>query len=325
MREYHILLIGAGHLGSRHLQALSQSKLDIFISVVDPSETSLSVAKERFLEVNETATEKEIIFLTSISAVKNNVDFCIIATNAEYRLQILKDLLAHTEVKNILLEKVLFQSSEQLDEACTIIETNEVKAWVNCPRRMQPIYRQLKEILSEAEVSLAVNGSNWGLACNAIHMIDLWFFLNDHKNYSLDIENLSPRIYEGKRKGYKELGGILRGYSGNREITLRCDVNDEGVMLQQILQTPQYRVSIDELKGKCEIENLTTLNKEIIEFKILFQSQLTHIVADMILTTGDCDLTPFTEAADQHRPFLNGLLDFFNLHSKTKIDISPIT
>ena len=43
-----VLVIGAGQLGSRHLQALKLVQNDLSISVVDPFQASLDVAKERF-------------------------------------------------------------------------------------------------------------------------------------------------------------------------------------------------------------------------------------------------------------------------------------
>ena len=46
MKTYHILLIGAGQIGSRHLQALGLSDLPINISVVDTTQTSLLLAKK---------------------------------------------------------------------------------------------------------------------------------------------------------------------------------------------------------------------------------------------------------------------------------------
>ena len=48
---YHILLIGAGQIGSRHLQALALSDINIEISVVDSSTASLAVAKDRYKQV----------------------------------------------------------------------------------------------------------------------------------------------------------------------------------------------------------------------------------------------------------------------------------
>jgi predicted dehydrogenase len=48
-----IVIIGAGQLGSRHLQALRLIDEPIRIQVVDPSHESLKVAEERFNQVKK--------------------------------------------------------------------------------------------------------------------------------------------------------------------------------------------------------------------------------------------------------------------------------
>ena len=45
------LIIGAGQLGSRHLQGLLKSEIEQVIYVLDPSENSLTVSKQRAQEV----------------------------------------------------------------------------------------------------------------------------------------------------------------------------------------------------------------------------------------------------------------------------------
>ena len=48
---FKILLIGAGQLGSRHLQGLLKFQKKQFIYVLDRSEDSLTVAKKRAAEI----------------------------------------------------------------------------------------------------------------------------------------------------------------------------------------------------------------------------------------------------------------------------------
>lgn len=44
---YNIIIIGAGQLGSRHLQGVLKSTYALNVTVVDPSEESLNTARER--------------------------------------------------------------------------------------------------------------------------------------------------------------------------------------------------------------------------------------------------------------------------------------
>ena len=326
MAKHHVLIIGGGQIGSRHLQALALKAEGLCISVVDPSKDQLILAEERFHQVKRDKQTKRPLFLRSISEVKGVVDLCIYATTAQHRLQVLKEsLLSQVEIKNILFEKVLFQSEQQLDEAKFLIKENKIKAWVNCGRRMQPIYKRLKSLLSDEPVSLETTGSNWGLASNAIHFIDLWFYLTGEKSYKLETEKLIPRIYTSKRDGFKEIGGTLIGFSDNSRFKLSCSLDENELNFRHTISTSKYKIVIDELKGRCEITNLNSSAKEKVEFEILPQSQLTHHIADMILTKGSCDLITFFESVEHHRPLLNGLLSFFNTHGKAKYEICPIT
>jgi ubiquinone/menaquinone biosynthesis C-methylase UbiE len=48
----NIAVVGAGQIGSRHLQALSLIDREARLQIVDPSSQSLATAKERFETVN---------------------------------------------------------------------------------------------------------------------------------------------------------------------------------------------------------------------------------------------------------------------------------
>ena len=48
---YNIAIIGAGQLGSRHLQGLKLAQLPMRIEIVDSSEKSLETARERYDQI----------------------------------------------------------------------------------------------------------------------------------------------------------------------------------------------------------------------------------------------------------------------------------
>ena len=63
-----ICIIGSGQLGSRHLQALKTigTKLNIFI--VDPSNESLDIAKERY-DTIDPKNIHELLYLNNIESL----------------------------------------------------------------------------------------------------------------------------------------------------------------------------------------------------------------------------------------------------------------
>ena len=326
MTKKHVLLVGAGQLGSRHLQAMASCKTNIDVSVVDPSMDALWTAQERLQEVKLSSSIGKISFLQRISDVESDIDCCIIATNAQQRLTVLKELLEHHCVDNIIFEKVLFQSGGQIDEASAMLTKHGIKAWVNCGRRIQSIYRELQLLLQhEGAIDIEVVGNNWDMACNGIHLIDLWAYLSGDDTYSLNSEALSPDIQESKRAGYKEVSGTLSGFGRTSKFTLNCTKENSDLSLNILIKTPNYKIEIDEVNGKCNIENIVAKTTETIEISFLFQSQISNIFIDEILNSQGCILTPFAESALLHKPFLETLLTFINENGSEKFKVCPIT
>ena len=117
-----ILIAGAGQLGSRYLQGLAncQNTLDIYVQ--DIYEQSLQVAKQHWEQVaypvdsdtvsgnNEPAVKHKVTFISSFEKIPKKIDIAIVATNADVRPQVVKQIEANFEVCYWILEKVLAQS-----------------------------------------------------------------------------------------------------------------------------------------------------------------------------------------------------------------------
>ena len=106
---YNIAVIGAGQLGSRHLQGLSKSINKFNIFIVDPSELSLSETKARLAEVDNKFVNS-ISFLNDLTKLPPHIDIAIIATTAVNRRSVLENLVAITSVDYLILEKISFNS-----------------------------------------------------------------------------------------------------------------------------------------------------------------------------------------------------------------------
>ena len=63
MTKYKIFIIGAGQIGSRHLQALRAVRIPLKISVIDPSTESLDLAKQRYEEMPKGKIEHQVLYL----------------------------------------------------------------------------------------------------------------------------------------------------------------------------------------------------------------------------------------------------------------------
>jgi hypothetical protein len=315
----NIALIGSGELGSRHLQSLVGIH-NANITVVEPSSTSVEITRQRILDLN-LIKFSDVSFVDDIKKLPTEVDFVVVATGAAPRLSILKSLLNHTSVKYLLLEKVLFQSIEDYAEAKKLIDSNNVKVWVNCPRRMFEFYAILKLKLNNANpLVMKVNGGCWGLACNAIHFIDIFSFLTDSKVLIVTTDELEQKIYPSKREGYIEIFGRLNVtfYNGHKLI-LNCSHDATPIDISISSIDGEYK--IDEAKGNILFNN----EKTNIDVLIKYQSELSSLVVEEALAFGQSKLTDFDEACQQHISLINALLSFYNRSSNLKTSILPIT
>ncbi|MBT9493231.1 MAG: Gfo/Idh/MocA family oxidoreductase, partial [Paucibacter sp.] len=171
---YRIAVIGAGQLGGRHLQGLVRIEPQSQYFVVDPSTEALQTAHTRVQETGVALAPDQVIYLTTLSDLPSHLDYVVVATAADVRLNVLKKLLAEKSVSNLLLEKVLFQHIKDYQAALDLFEMLPTKVWVNCPRRVFPIYQTVKNFFSGQQLlQFQASGGNWGLGCNSVHFLDL--------------------------------------------------------------------------------------------------------------------------------------------------------
>lgn len=321
-----IALIGAGQLGSRHLQGLAKSSIDISIEVVEPFEKSREVAKQRYEEIEPNPKVKSIDFFESIGELSDEIDIVVIATNADVRSNIVKELLSKKKVKSFILEKVLFQSVEEYYTVEKLLKETSTKCWVNHPRRMFPFYQSLKsEIKNCEQIGYMVQGGAWGLGCNGLHFIDHLAFLSDDTELKIDNDFLHPHVYEAKRANYVEFNGLLKGRIGNHIFALYSD--KEPVPTSITVTTDTLTAFIDESNGYTRIarKNNDWKWEESKQKIVYFQSELTNILIEQIITTGNCDLPTYTEAMKLHIPFVQALLSHMESVNNQVYTLCPIT
>ncbi|MEZ8233082.1 Gfo/Idh/MocA family oxidoreductase [Vibrio splendidus] len=325
--ENNLLIIGAGQLGSRHLQALAQLDDKFSIYVLDPSEQSLAVAKQRYEDVAQ-ETSPKVTYVTDMGTIVGlSIEVGIVATNAAVRFSIVEQLVEKLTVKNLVLEKVLFQSVAQLVEAEKLLVGEGVKTWVNCPRRQFPAYQELAQQYQGAQsVALEVTGSNWGLGCNAIHFIDLWNYLADFPNYELDFQS-DVSVIDSKRLGYKEIVGGLSAQSDQHKLSLHCDQTENGqVMLDISVTIDGERIELSEREGAVRWldQNGETLKESPLQ--IFFQSQLSNKVVLDLINKQDCELTSLATSNMLHAEFLRKAAPIFDPSASSELEqLVPIT
>jgi predicted dehydrogenase len=319
-------LIGAGQLGSRHLQGLAKSDLEISIEVVEPFEGSRNTAKQRFEEIPTNKNIKSINFHENISQLSDELDLVIVATNADARFDVVKKLLENKRVKNLVLEKVLFQKIEEYRKIEELLSKTNTSCWVNHPRRMYPFYKNLKKHLSDSKhIHFSVSGGAWGLGCNGLHFLDCFSFLSRSQDIKLSPKFLDKKLYGTKRKGFSEVNGMINGSLGAHTFNINCFA-EEATPVQFNITSSKVNILIDEANGWCRVSQKEDgWKQEIKQEKIVyFQSELTNVLLKDIFENS-CTLPTYNEAMALHVNYLTMLIEHINSFSKTKYDFCPIT
>jgi len=321
-----IIIIGAGQLGSRHLQSIAQSSFGISIEVVEPFESARVIAKERYEEIEDKKFVSDIQFYSSIKDLSSDIDMAIIATGADVRFKVVKELLESKKVSNLVLEKVLFQTLDEYTMMESILEKMNTKCWVNHPRRMFPTYHMLKKELKGAnQVSYNFQGGNWGLGCNALHFIDHLAFLVNSTNIEINNSYLDNKIYQSKRKGFVEFNGLLTGKIDNHTFSLYSNKDDTPSLFS--ITSDNLTAKINESEGQIILATKkNNWKEEIINDKIVYyQSELSSILIREILIDESCQLPTYKEAKNLHIPFIETLLQHMNKVNGQDNKICPIT
>ncbi len=318
-----IAIIGAGQLGSRHLQGLAKSSKHFQISVVDPNKKSLIVAKQRFNEVSK-FSKSYISCHQNIGDLPKEIDLVIIATTANVRRKVIENLLDRCVVKYIILEKVVFQKSVDFKPIQNLLLEKSLKAWVNCARRSYLFYKNLKKELGGEKISIIVKGKDWGLACNGIHIIDLFIFLTEQTDIIIDTSELKNIVIDSKRIGFKELKGILKIHTGRGDTLELNDIDKYDGNHKISISNGNIQYDIFESKGLV-IKNILDNKPHEEKISIPFQSELTGNIVYQILATGKSDLTPYDECMQYHIPMLDAFNNHISIVTGKTVTVCPIT
>lgn len=318
-------IIGAGQIGSRHIQGvLKVKKYDFDIDVVEPNKAAALLSKKRNEEID---SDLQINYHESIQDLRGQYEAVIISTNSNHRLEIIIELLSQVEVKVLILEKVVFQSIEEFKALEEILKGKEIQVFVNHPRRMYSYYQQLKRELKESNETIShihILGNDWGLACNGLHFIDLASFLMDELPLSISNHHLEE-IIPSKRPGYIEFTGHLWVHYTKQSSLLLSSLKGENKATSIEIICAQHKFHIEE-GGRAIIsrfKNSKWLSDTPI--KTPFQSELTMYLIEDILNGKSPNLTPLDTSKICHQSFIESLNNFSFKKSGEDYKRLPIT
>jgi hypothetical protein len=316
---HNVLVAGAGQLGSRYLQGLAKCLLPLRIAVQDNSRDSLERARLRWNEVLGPKVIHDVSYHSSIETLPRQIEVAIVATTADARPQLVAQIASHADVRYWVLEKVLAQSKSGLDEIVSHVGPG-TDAWVNTPRRLMAWHREIKAQLDlRRPMTMTVKGGAWGLACNAVHFLDLFAWWSGEVLQVVQTDRLAPRWFESKRLGAWEIAGTLEAmFSGGSCAVLTAG---EGAEAPKIDVTDGHRSwFIDESAGLARRSDGLE-----VPGRLSFQSELTGDLVDALLGGRGCSLPSLGESAALHHVFVHSLLEHWIQDSNPGATAVPIT
>ena len=271
-----ICIIGVGNIGMRYVQGIRKKFPRAELWLVDHDSRLRELAK---LEMPNGT------LVNSLAHVNEPIDIFVVSTSCEPRLSIYKQCLA-LKPRYIILEKYLFKSRAEFAECLSLARVPTfVNQWMYGSRTFDCMFER------EA-TSVELLGSGWGLACNAVHWMDVF---QRHMNIAQARIGLGTTIAEvrpSKRAGYEEVLGewVFEDMDSNKSFKL-IDRPDDS-------PAKGLRIKVDEAEYFFDYKAISKEGKVLSHFP--YFSDLIGDIVGEIAEKGNCSLPPLEESIDQH-------------------------
>ena len=283
----NFLIIGGGNLGFRYAEGIFKIREKFKLTIIDKSHRRLEFLKQKLTpEISNSNNKLEL--LTEI-IIPRQFDLAIVSTNSDVRFKIFNEYNNTHSIRYWILEKVL---SPSLKELSLFPKNNNI--WVNTFLRSLKLFSQIKNKISTNNVLIEVTGGNWGLACNAIHYIDLASWIFNKMPHSINNDNLLENWFPSKREGFFEINGVLLvKFSGDNNLMIKS--NDSKEELKIVLRDKTNTYTYNLISGDYQI-NMEKKDS----IPIPFQSDMTADIINEILESGNSSLAPIDESIFMH-------------------------
>lgn len=319
-----IVIAGCGELGSRFLQAAVGVPEVTAIDIVEPGEKARQVAKERMLQVSRTGPAPEVNWFNEPKDLHDTGALAIIATQADVRLGVFKELLSKG-YKYFLAEKIVTQSDSDYREMIRLSDEAGAKVWVNCKTRNYPVWQYVKSKIAEGEtLTYHSAGGNHGLCTNGLHTMDLFVFLASAASLEAGATRFDPQPYLTKRGKY-DVSGWMEVRSGKSVLLMQYE-GSHAQMPVDLLFTEKYRWMVDNSTRQAFESSADQKQWTPIPFEgdVSVSAMSRGFIAD-ILANGSCELPTLADCYPAHKAMFDMLVPYFNKALNKNDDTCPVT
>ena len=325
-----IVLIGTGNVGSRHLQALARLPYDLTIQAVEPDPQAQSRARALLESTPPGQCDVSVEWLTGLDGIHTCPDLTVVATTSKGRANLIEKLLA-TGHRRLLIEKVVCQSTDEYDGLLSSVSHHDAKAWVNCIYRYYPYFTEIRDLLEDkGDLCFSAVGSNNGLGCNAIHLLDIVCMLSGTQGISLDGSALHNDIMPCPRgEDFVEFAGLITARTDNgnwasvnfhpgippRSLLINILASGVKVFLEDRASVAKAFISREENDWQWEEH----------DYGDLFLSRLATGIAQSILESDTCDLPSVEDLYQLHDELFRVFCSHLEAVTANRAPICPIT
>ena len=271
-----ICIVGVGNIGMRYVQGIQKKFPGAELWLVDHD------VRLRELAALEMAN---VTLVNSLPQVDEPIDIFVVSTSCEPRLSIYKQCLA-LKPRYVILEKYLFKSRAEFAECLSLVRVPTfVNQWMYGSRTFDCMFER------EA-TSVELLGSGWGLACNAVHWMDVFQRQMNITQARVGVGTTITEVRLGKRAGYEEVLGewVFEDVDSNKSFKLIDRPEDSPV--------EGLRIKVDETEYFFDYKAISKDGKVLSHFP--YFSELIGDIVGEIAEKGTCSLPLLEESIDQH-------------------------
>ncbi len=199
-KNKRILIIGIGSIGKNYLHEAIKKKLECFVFDLKYS----PISSQNTSYISSKLELKKML-------LKINIDYAVISSWTNSHFEYFK-LLSKFNIKNILIEKPICSSIEELKEIKKIIKEKKIKIFSNYRWRLANVRNKINHLSDKYNLGeiISINsiGGAFCLSTGGFHILDLIFSLTNLKLDNINVYSkinrtkINPRnknffIYEG--------------------------------------------------------------------------------------------------------------------------------